>query len=473
MSDLIGRTIDNKYVVVDLIGEGGFGEVYSAKRIEDNEIVALKVIYYPDYTEHCRRFSREVEIMESIDHENVIKILDYNLEDSPPYIVMPLAKYSLADIIDKLKSDESNTLKIFIHACKGIKKLHESEICHRDIKPANILISQDAIVLISDLGLGKIKYSNTLTLTESGEFIGTDLFRPPEYYSHQGSIKGDERGDIYQLGKTLCNLLTGQNPTPLTVDIVSSPLQFIILRATANEPNERYQSVDELIDAIKNYLGMLVGNNPPEDVFDFCLEEINKHSPNASYDPTTIEKMLQSLYATKDSIELFLNLFDKIPLKLLEILSHDMNYTFKLIIQEYAKIMKELANDFTYKYPYAEVIAKRMSIVYSHTHLTEYKLLALKVILKISVAANRYAAMDIFNGILLGIDDIDEGRTTSVLLREEIEDYSKLIRNSQNVSIDYLHHSLRAVRREAESRLNVEEIREATNDIDLSYNVNF
>jgi serine/threonine protein kinase len=473
MIDLTGKTIDEKYHILSLINEGGFGEVYEAKRIDDDEIVALKTILYPEYDDYYRRFQREIRIMETIDNENVIKILDYNLEMPSPYIVMPLAKCSLAEKVDLLKANEVNTLKIFILACKGIKALHEKGIYHRDIKPANILISQENSILISDLGLGKFEQRDTSTLTESSEYIGTALYMPPEFYSNRGYLNGDKRGDIYQLGKTLCSMLTGQNPSSLNIQYTSPSLQLIISKATADDPSNRYQSVDELITAIYHYLQLLSGSNNPEDMFSYYLDELNKrYLEEEDYDQEMVESMLHSLYSTKQSTEIFLDLFDKIPLELLKKLAQEMNAIFERIIQEYSRIMEELAEYYTYKYPYAEVIAERMKILHSFTPSIEYKITALKIVLKTSIAANRYAAMSIFNGMLARISNSDEGRATSIFLNEEMEHYSELMR-IMPLNIGDLDHSLREVTRDAYARGNSEEEREMASNIDLNYEVDF
>lgn len=465
MSDLIGRIIDNKYEILNLIGEGGFGDVHEAKRITDGELVALKSIYYPTNDEHYGRFNREVRIMTDIDHENVIKILDFNLEISSPYIVMPRAKSSLADKIDILKTDKINTLKIFLHACKGVEALHESGICHRDIKPANILVSHDNKILIADLGLGKFKNRDTTGITNSSECIGTDLYIPPEYYSHAGYINGSESGDIYQLGKTLCNLLTGRNPSSLSIDVLPSSLQYIISKATMENPDQRYQSVNRLIVSITHYLDSLENLTCPEDVFDYYLDEFNKSSENDTCDSLIVEKMLESLFLTKDTNDLFLDLFDKIPLKLLVILVNEMNSSFELIIKEYSRIIDDLINDYTRSFEYAEVIAKRMKLLHSSTSNVDYKIIALKIILKTSVVAHRYASMEIFNEILLGINDLEEGRATSILLNEELDDYSKIVQ-IKPIQINALHFSIREITRNIENE-------EMQNVVNLDYNIDF
>lgn len=451
MPELQSGVFDKKYQILESIGEGGSALVYKAKAISNNNYVALKK-YLPcsEYISDMERFRREIKIMSLISHENVIQILDFNLETSYPYIVMPLAKCSLEELIPDLIGNEERILKLFLQACEGVKKLHECEIYHRDIKASNILISQDDNVLITDLGLAKLKDTNT-PLTGSEELLGTEAYTPPEYYLHDGCRNGDERGDIFQLGKTLYNLLTGETPGYLDFELISPGLQIIISRATRTKPNERYQSVEELIKAVKSYLDALKPSSNPEDICEYYLEELIKSSVNSKYDLPMVENTLTWLYSCKRNEKIFLDLFDKIPLNLLENISKEMDVTFEMIIEEYILIMDKLTEDFYQDFAYADVIAKKMETLYKHSSDIQYKTAALRIILKTSVAANRYSAMNTFISILKDVEDSGEGSAISIMLNQELKYFSLLIKRSRvAVPVDALHYSLRPVRRSAE-----------------------
>jgi eukaryotic-like serine/threonine-protein kinase len=453
MPEFKSGVFDEKYKILELIGEGGSALVYKTRTISNDNYVALKK--YSTSLEpisDMERLRREIRIMSLINHENVIQILDYNLETPSPYIIMPLAKCSLEELIPDLIGDEERILKLFLQACEGVKKLHECRIYHRDIKASNILISQDDKVLITDLGIAKFRDRDTPTLTGPEDLMGTEVYTPPEYYSPDGCRNGDERGDIFQLGKTLYNLLTGKTPGILDLELISPGLQIIVSKATRNIPNERYKSVEELIKAIKSYLDALKPDSNPKDICEYYLGELIKSSITNTYDSDMVENTLIWLYSCKGDEQIFIDLFDKIPLNVLKNISKGTSIPFEMIIKEYILIMDKLTEDFYQNFAYADVIAKRMEILYKHSSDIQHKTTALRIILKTSVAANRYSAMNTFIGILKNVKDSNEGSAISIMLNEEIKYFSMLIKWSRvEVPVDALNYSLRHVRKLAEN----------------------
>lgn len=448
MCKLIGGILDNKYQVLESIGEGGFASVHKGRVLENDDTIAIKFYYGFQDEVDMPRFRREVKMMSLIDHENVIKIFDYNLEACPPYIVMPLAKCSLDKCTESLKSDEEKTLGIFLKACEGIKELHKNGIYHRDIKSSNILLSQSGEILIADLGLARLE--SIEPITQDYDWTGTEMYTPPEWYSREGYKNADERGDVFQLGKTLYNLLTGKKPGLLELELLSPGLQIIITKAIEDKPSNRYQSVDELIKNIKYYLEILKPSSHPEDLFDFYLDELSKLPSNETYDSEPVKGMLTSLYLCKGDDEIFLDLFDKIPINLLESPAKEADVTFQMIIKEYSLIMIKLSENFDRDFAYAEIVAKRMKTLYNYTSDIQNKITALRIILKISVAACRYTAMNTFSDILKSITDSGEGIAISLMLKDEIEDYSKLLLWTRvSVQVTDLHYTLREITRSA------------------------
>lgn len=133
-----GDIIDDRYLVKDEIGGGGFGKVVCVFDQQSGEEIALK--YCTSKTEEdLRRFRREIRIMENIDHENVIRVLDSNIENQPPYFTMPIALNSVTNIIPDLQGDIKKVIPIFEAICKGINAIHSSGHTHRDIMPDNAL----------------------------------------------------------------------------------------------------------------------------------------------------------------------------------------------------------------------------------------------------------------------------------------------------------------------------------------------
>lgn len=441
----IGDKIDSRYVINKKINEGGFGEVYEATDLFTDNEVALKFCTRnePDMQ---RRFAREIRIMENIDHPNVMKVLDYNLEGDMKYFVMPLAKYSLDYLSDFLVRDQANTLNIFLRVCKGLTAIHSTGNIHRDIKPQNILVTFDNQVVVSDFGLGKFEERDSTIITDSRDFMGTEAYAPPEYMVRGGVINADVRGDVYQLGKTLYYLLTGKEPFLIERNLLPKGLENIIAKATKQDPHSRYASVSELADRIETYLYSLNPTNSPEYRFESCLTQCEDLAAEGTFDKRIIENLLDFLYECKNEELVFLNLFDKIPASLLKIISDQFVDEFKPVLEAYTSSIDYLFKYSSCNFAYAEAIASKMQIVYRNSEDVEHKKLALKNILISSYLCNRWAAMDVFDDILSNITETSEAIAIAEMLKEEISYYRYLADRLQRKE---LHPAIQVVHSEA------------------------
>ena len=243
----IGDIIDGKYTIVEAFEPGGMGLVFKVRSTE-GKVRALKVCRETE-DDDVRRFKREVRIMKKIKHPNVITVVDDNLDHDPPYFVMCLARASLASESAEYVDDEQRVLDALEQICKGLQAIHNSDVVHRDIKPANALVLKDGTIVVADLGLSKLNDRDSTILTMSRAIVGTEAYLAPEQRMPKGSREADQRTDIYQVGKTLYELLTGRNPAFIDVSDVPPGLARIIKRSTREDPSERYQTVGELMDA--------------------------------------------------------------------------------------------------------------------------------------------------------------------------------------------------------------------------------
>lgn len=267
--DLIDKTIAGRYRVLEVIGQGGLTTVYKALDARLNRVVALKVLlpYFARDVEFERRFQHEANALARLRHPNIVQMYEYGEADGLAYLVVEyVGERSLADILAEGKPlDVDYAIEIVRQVGEALSYVHRMGIIHRDIKPSNILVSRDGRVLVSDFGLGKA--AGAISLTEIGTIVGT-----PEYMSPE-QAKGerlDARSDIYSLGLVLYELLTGrpsfsgetpwellhetiyQAPPPLRRfnPTVSPAVERAVLKALAKKPNQRYQTVDELVAAL-------------------------------------------------------------------------------------------------------------------------------------------------------------------------------------------------------------------------------
>jgi len=262
---MIGRTISH-YKILAKLGEGGMGVVYKAEDTKLKRIVALKLLP-PELTRDPQakeRFVHEAQAASALDHINICTIYEIDeTENDGMFISMACYKgETLKQKIGKGWLEPGEAIQIAIQVGQGLAKAHEQGIVHRDIKPANLFITEDGYVKIVDFGLAKLAGQTRLTRTDRG--AGTAAYMSPEQVRGQTA---DHRTDIWSLGVTLYEMLTGQlpfrgdyemsimysilNESPQPVSELRSGvparLEHIISKAMLKNPAERYQNAGDLI----------------------------------------------------------------------------------------------------------------------------------------------------------------------------------------------------------------------------------
>ena len=212
-----GDMID-KYCIERCLGSGGMGAVYLVRHKQLNALRAMKVLHSsaaeedPEFRE---RFIREAKFAAKIQHPNIVSVMDVELESDSgfSYIVMEYIEgQTVADILQRGPISEKQAIHIIIEAAKGLAYAAENGIVHRDIKPANLMITKTGEVKLADMGIAKnLNHTgNTISLTMEGTMIGTPAYASPEQCRCARDV--DTRADIYSLGATLYEMLTGKAP---------------------------------------------------------------------------------------------------------------------------------------------------------------------------------------------------------------------------------------------------------------------
>lgn len=257
-----------KYEISSILGKGAMGIVYKAIDPDINRKVAIKTIRFDlvtegsDSEEMMQRFMREAQAAGKLSHPNIITIYDVGREQDLTYIVMQFIEGpSLQRIIasgEKFTTQE--VVFLMTKMCSALEYAHKFGIVHRDIKPGNILIDNDGNPYICDFGVARVE---TSTLTQSGTAVGTPSYMSPEQVKGK---KVDKRSDIFALGCILYEFLTGKRPfeaesiTTVIYKIINEEppslaevkkglpegFEHIIGKALAKDPEERYQSCDQL-----------------------------------------------------------------------------------------------------------------------------------------------------------------------------------------------------------------------------------
>ena len=267
----IGMIIGDRYEILEKIGTGGMSDVYKAKCHKLNRYVAIKVLKqeFSENTNFVSKFRVEAQAAAGLMHPNIVNVYDVGEEDGIYYIVMELVEgITLKNYIEKkARLSVKEALSIAIQVSMGIEAAHNNHIIHRDIKPQNIMISKEGKVKIADFGIAKAATSNTIT----SNVMGSVHYTSPE--QARGGFS-DERSDIYSLGCTMFEMLTGRVPfdgeTTVAIAIkhiqedMPSPREYvseipvcveqIIFKCTQKSPDRRYQSMGELIVDLKKAL---------------------------------------------------------------------------------------------------------------------------------------------------------------------------------------------------------------------------
>ena len=267
----IGTMIGDRYEVLERIGMGGMSDVYKAKDHKLNRHVAVKVLKqeFSENTNFVSKFRVEAQAAASLMHPNIVNVYDVGEDNGVYYIVMELVDgITLKKYIEKkARLSVREALSIAIQACMGIEAAHNNHIIHRDIKPQNIIISKDGKVKVTDFGIAKAATSNTIT----SNVMGSVHYTSPE--QARGGYS-DEKSDIYSMGITLFEMLTGRVPfngeTTVAIAIkhiqeeMPSPREYvpeipvcveqIVLKCTQKSPDRRYHSMAALIADLKKAL---------------------------------------------------------------------------------------------------------------------------------------------------------------------------------------------------------------------------
>ncbi len=286
MDKYIGRKLDGRYEIRELIGVGGMANVYKAFDVLENRIVAVKILReeYMDNDEFMRRFRNESRAISLLDHPNIVKVYDVIFSNRIQSIVMEyidgitLKEYIEQEHVLRWKEAVYFTVQIL----KALQHAHDKGIVHRDIKPHNIMLLSNGQIKITDFGIARFSRSNTKTITDKA--IGSVHYISPEQAS--GAFT-DARSDLYSLGVLMFEMLTGKLPfeadslvSVAIKQIQSQPtlprsinpdipegLQDIVMRAMQKDAAKRYQSAAEMLHDIEEF------KKNPSIVFSYQYEQ--------------------------------------------------------------------------------------------------------------------------------------------------------------------------------------------------------
>ena len=273
-----GKKLSNRYLIDEMLGQGGMSAVYKATDPNLKRVVAVKMIHthLSDNPDFVKRFEEEAASVAQLRHPGIIQVYDFNQDDDVYYMVLEFVPgETIQDHLKRLNESGrrlpvSKVMEYMANICDAVDYAHQRGMIHRDIKPANIMLNTQGQVILMDFGIAKIVGGQSHTAT--GAVVGTAMYMSPE------QIRGeqpDRRSDIYSLGVTLYEMVSGQPPfqadSAMTLmmmhvnDPVPDPRKLnpevpdvliaIINKALAKNPNDRYQTAAEMASAFRAALG--------------------------------------------------------------------------------------------------------------------------------------------------------------------------------------------------------------------------
>ncbi len=319
MENYVGKRLDGRYEIMEVIGVGGMAVVYKAFDNIDHRIVAVKILKseYLANEEFKRRFRNESKAVAVLSHPNIVKVFDVSFGDAIQYIVMEhIEGITLKNYITQQGVvDQREALYFITQILRALKHAHDKGIVHRDIKPQNILLISDGTIKVTDFGIARISENATRTMTDGA--IGSVHYISPE--QAKGSHT-DSRTDLYAAGVILYEMLTGKLPfqsdnavsvalmqlqnKPVRPREINSSipeaLEEIIMHAMEKLPGDRYQSANEMLGDIaeyKNNPSVIFGYSYNDDITDEKhVTEVVKVNDSISAEPEVIEPVDDNEY---------------------------------------------------------------------------------------------------------------------------------------------------------------------------------
>lgn len=285
--ELVGTVIDNRYELLEYIGDGGMSVVFKGRHRMMNKICAVKMLHahLSENPTLLQRFQQEARTAAQMDHQNIVSTHDFGLANGIFYLVMDFVNgQSLYDLVaDEGPLPVQRCVPILLQICEALHHAHESGVLHRDLKPSNVMLVKQGdeadFVKLVDFGLAKLVEEKSegkgqvgsMTLTQAGEFVGSPLYMSPEQIRNH---KVDARSDMYSWGCLAYECLTGNPPfggeTVVDVilqqmtalppsfleanpDIVVPPeLETMIMKTLEKDPKERPASMFTLIQSLRD-----------------------------------------------------------------------------------------------------------------------------------------------------------------------------------------------------------------------------
>lgn len=381
---------------IEVLGQGGFAIVHKVLDTTANTYFALKT-YKPNqaipltpeaYQHFSYRFKREAGAFQLINHPNVLKIINAELDCDPPRYLMPLANGTLRQNISSIRNlSLLDRIPVIMDILAGLESLHNLQMYHRDLKPDNIL-NYDQNYVISDLGLVSIRRDDFSQVTNTG--VGLEgMYSAPEIVQSLRSVNA--ASDIYSIGAIIHDLTTSDSnlfrrvPYAEIRDNPSNPFSQIISICTRTDPNSRFQTVQDLRSAINTLISNINHQHLSNTSISTNIQDIIQELKQQSISKDTLDKLIPFLnaYTLNDDLRNIFTQLDKDNIfNIIKILDQNS-------LQNFANMYYKWIETGGFDFNFCDVLADRVSTFFQSENIgvQAFGLLAL---LKLGTSHNRW-----------------------------------------------------------------------------------
>jgi serine/threonine protein kinase len=390
------------------LGRGGFATVFLCERVPDNARFARKTLNASASARTIDRFRQEVRILATLDHPNIIRVLDSQLTCPPYWYVMPWCRTSLRDELNQVIGNPQRVQKIFSAILDGVEYAHREGVIHRDLNPRNVLMNNDDDVVVTDFGIGRVLDAEGDRFTRTGVTMGTDLYRSPEQVTDAKRV--DHRTDIFSLGRMLYELYTERLSTAVQ-DCTRLPpaLAGLVERCTLYSPDQRYADVSDLKDAWRIAL-----SDPGTDT---DLAEARRLITEIVATPRALPKVRQLfvvLARNQRDDDLLRDALMQVPPESISLVMRDQKDLVRQAVKQFVgHVLSQ-----TWGATYLDKIGSRCGNLFLALKDEAVRANLLSCVLRIGVTFKRYAVLEILAHLIQAIDGEAERQAIMARLRE-------------------------------------------------------
>jgi serine/threonine protein kinase len=393
----------------------GQAEIWLARDADSGDEAVMKKLLptaqLHDPDAELRRFAREVRCQSAMDNPGIMPILGHNFSDNPPWYVMPQADRSLEDVIGDHPSGMpiSDAAAIVLDVADAVEYAHQQGVLHRDLKPANIL-EVDGKWVVADFGLCRDLSSDSTTFTRSNTVVGTVAYMAPEQFDNAHAV--GPAADVHALGRVLYHMLTGRVPFPYApLEHVPAEFQYVIAKAMAEDPADRYATVAEFAREVEMIAGRSDSLTPPAERGQRLLASAMAGDRKATGD-------LLALILANAMDEVFYNqIVAKLPPPMLASLQSLNPSAFAEMVRTYDKF-----SEGGHPFNHVDVIADFFANVFSTATDPRLRELALRRIMVVGASHNRFYAGEVFARLIGSLSNPNDILMATNVMRADPED---------------------------------------------------